>query len=290
MFPDISRTCLACRRRFWVKASAAPPEQCPECRQTGRAASSLAVAAPMPDKSTQFTDVTALFADLHQLLAQVGAPLSPLQTVWDWWQRIGGENSPRGKLEKAEWANLLVKQKTALMENLKAAAMAAIDLQRVQDAAGRQVLQDDVERERASIELLKLRAEQLRLEEGIAQQQALRDERIQTQRLEEIRKQFKLLNEIEPRPAPLPATPADAVKQAIGDHRQQFKAKATAKQLVISDFLRELQKVFRANLEDPVKAVRIRAVLEAYKQEVEALPKEIRQFVERVERSEGGQS
>jgi hypothetical protein len=56
-----------------------------------------------------------------------------------------------------------------------------------------------------------------------------------------------------------------------------------AKQRLISDFLTAVDAVFREGIEDPIKAARIRAVMDGYRQEAEVLPAEIRTFLERAE-------
>jgi hypothetical protein len=189
-----------------------------------------------------------------------------------------------------EWANKLVQQKTALLQNLKGAALALNDLHHIQQEAQRKVLEECVRHEQLEVERLRLKTEKFKLEEEIAQQQALQEARATTRQLEETRKQVRLRNDINPPDPVKPVEPVETIdpfKEAIASHRRQFKAKATAKQHVISDFLKELQKIFRANIEDTVKAARIRVVMEAYKQEMDALPKVIREFLDEVEKMEG---
>jgi hypothetical protein len=206
---------------------------------------------------------------------------------------VGGKNTTVGKIERARLANALIEQKTAIVKGLKAAAIAANELMNVRNEADRRVLQERVEQEKASLELLRLQterlqieADRLKVEEEIAQRQALRDDRIKTQQLEETRRQVLLLNEISPPPIPAPPPSPevkDPVEQAIEDHRTQLSARNAIKQNTISDFLSELVVIYNARMDDDEKASRIRALMETYRQDAEKLPTKVRTFLNEVE-------
>jgi hypothetical protein len=304
MSVEVQMQCCGCGR--WFEAGAqrhrkdSSTERCAECQNKFKEQSSSRT-VPAPAKPTQsndnlpvqpFGDITPLFSDIRDLVDKVGAPIvDRLQTPIEW---LTGQDplikQSHDKSVAGEWANKLVQQKTALLQNLKGAALALNDLHHIQQEAQRKVLEECVRHEQLEVERLRLKTEKFKLEEEIAQQQALQEARATTRQLEETRKQVRLRNDINP---PDPVKPVEQVetidpfKEAIASHRRQFKAKATAKQHVISDFLKELQKIFRANIEDTVKAARIRVVMEAYKQEMDALPKVIREFLDEVEKMEG---
>lgn len=291
MYADVQKKCSQCHQPFWLTAAEqtlchglkrAASDRCPACRTTAasgelssalatfeqiRAGDNTAIASVLPDPS-------AMFKDIQQLL---GIACSPIQyrsrTFWEWIRGLDLENAQiQQKLRAGEQADKLLQQRLIVIRHFQEVAETMQEAEDVQIARRQKLLQAYLE--------------ELKLEEEIARQQALRDERIRTLQLEETRKQARLLNEINPPAALPPAKQGDPAKQAIDDHRRQFKVKATAKQLVISDFLKELQKVFRAHVDDVEKAARIRAVLEAYKQEIDALPKVMREFLEEVEQGE----
>lgn len=296
MFTDVELICRKCNRKFWLTAAEqahcrkerlTPPSRCFPCRGNGALVSTRLPKRVEKELTSHLIGRReAVVADLGQLLTAAFAPIEARKRTWLEW--IAGADVQTRQLQE-KWAatghaNSFVQQRTVLLQNLKAMVLAMGDLEHVELDAQLRLLQGRIALQRLEAEQLKLEAERLKLEEEIAQRQALKEGRIETLQLEEVNRQAKLLAQLQPA-APEPKKQSQ-VKQAISEHRNQFRAKATAKQLVLSDFLHELQKVYRANVEDSEKAARIRAVLEAYKQEPEALPRPIRDFLERVEGAE----
>lgn len=289
MFADLEKTCTTCHQKFWLTAAEQTlcqglkrpaPDRCPACRTTAasgelssalatfeqiRAGDNTAVGHVLPDPS-------AMFKDIQQLL---GIACSPIQyrsrTFWEWVRGLDLEDLQiQQKLRAGEHADRLLQQRLALIRHFQEVARA---MQAAEDAqiARRQ-------------ELLQAYFEELKLEEEIARQQALRDERIRTRQLEETKKQVRLLNEINPPP---PVEPVDPLKEAIDTHRSQLRAKATAKQLVLCDCIKAVHEIYHsADFEAAEKAAQIRLVTEAYNQELDVLPKEVREFVASVESGE----
>jgi len=289
MYADIKKTCAKCKKAsFWLTAAEQEacqkqnvplPDHCPACRTKSASAevsSALATLEQVRSGQDAFLakilpDPSALFQDIQQLMSQATAPIyTRPRTFWEWWQNVDLQaQQMEKKLRAGNQADQLLQQRLGILRQY-------LDIAKTMHEAKEAQMEQHQKKLRGYLETLQL-------EEAIAEQQALRDERIKTHQLEEARKQNQILAELQPPP---PVKPVDPVKQAVNNHRRQLKAKATATQLVISDFLKELQKVFRANVEDTVKATRIRAVLETYKQEVDALPKGIRAFLEEVEQAE----
>jgi len=286
MFTDLELICKKCRRKFWLtgaeqaayrKKRRALPNRCDACRTTNKSAEVSRALATIEQVRAGanntlgdlLPDPTVLFQDILQLVADSAAPIQLRRRTFTEWLRgldlyaIQVEQ----KLRAGNAADQLLRQRLDLIRQLQAVARLRYE------AAQAQMAQHQ--------SLLRARLEQLELEEKIVQLEALKEKRIETLQLEEAGRQAQLLAQFQPEPKK-----KSLVKQAINEHRQVFRAKASAKQLVLSDFVQELQKVYRANVEDSEKAARIRAVLEAYKQETEALPRDVREFLERVEGAE----
>lgn len=296
VFADMQSQCLKCTQFFWVTAAEqrklakkklAIPTFCPECRGEGLVSTRLPARVEKELASHLIDRRETLVADLRELLRDALAPIEMRQRTWlEWINGVDVQTLQfQQKYAATGYANSLVQQRTVLIRNLKDMIIAIGELEHVEIDTQLKLLQGRVALQRLETEQFRLEAERLKLEEEIAQRLALRDGRIETLQLEETSRQAELLAQLQPPPPP--EKPKDPVKQAIANHRGQLRAKATAKQCVISDFLRDLQKIFRANVEDTEKAARIRAVLEAYKQEREALPRSIREFLDQVELQEG---
>ena len=288
MVADLEKTCTKCHQKFWFTAAEQTlyrglkrraPNRCSECRGTAasselssslatfeqiRAGDNTAVASFVPDASS-------MFKDIHQLL---GVACSPIQyrsrTFWEWIRGIDLESMQvQQKLRAGEQADRLLQQRLAFIRHFQEVARA---MQQTEDA-------QIARRQR----MLQAYLEELKLEEEIARQQALRDERLKTQQLEETRKQTRLLNEINPPAPPRLRKQKDPVKQAIDDHRDHLRARNTVKQRTISDFLFRLRKLYDGKMDDTEKAARIRALMDAYRQEFDGLPTEVRKFLDWVE-------
>jgi hypothetical protein len=268
----------------------------------------VALTAGLPETTPadRLTNVTALFSDLPALLTEIGSE-DGARTLPDFLAELTGASVQR-KVYKAQWANAFLKEKTALVLNLKAAAIAVTELANVRAEANRRLLDEQVAQEKASVELLKLQAERLRLEEQIsrdqalketrlstqtlaeetkrdeiADQEALRKERVKTERLQEKRRRAGLKEEKQPEPEPKAQNEAEKVVDGV---RQRLRTRAAATQNLISDFLEDAQKLYRSNMPDAEKAVRVHAILHDYNQHFSALPQEIQDLVNSVEGQE----
>lgn len=208
-------------------------------------------------------DKNALFADIEQLLMDATAPVVyRRRTFFEW---LGGVDPVAKqlaqKMELARTADEMVQQRTALFEHMQQMLVAATNA--------------ELTRIESQVRLRQAQLQMLELDQEIEKRQVLQGDRLKTHRLEEATRQVRLLAEVRPQ------EPSE--EKALTDHRKRVRSKATAKQLIISDFLKELQKVYRANVQEAEKAMRVRAVMQAYGQEPDSLPRDIREFLERVE-------
>jgi hypothetical protein len=268
--------------------------RCERCRtQTGVLGAQVPAAlANQPGFDLSRQQHQALFADLRQLFEKASEPLPE-----GFWQKFMSPGAYAAKRDAGAWLNIFLQQKLDALQKLKAAALSANELRNVHEEAKLKAFEARVKQSQAELQLQRIEAERLKLEEETAHRQALREERLNTLRLEANREQRRLLNEINPPPPPPPPAPVlppapekpeDEVKRALKTHRQRVKVKASASQLLITDFVKEALKVFRANEEDAVKAVRIRTLLDIFQKDVDALPKKIRAFLEEAERVSDG--
>jgi len=276
MYADIQKTCgnPKCGRLFWLRASEQqachdqklrPPDRCPGCRTStsGQISSGLATLEQVRAGSNNtalgpvLPDLSVLFRDVKQLLEQASTPIEYRSRTF--WEKVRGLDLEamqiEQKLRAGNYADQLMRQRLSHIRHVQEIATA--------------MLQDYLE--------------QLKLQEQIAQLKALAEERIKTRQVEEISRQVQLLNPVQP---PRPAKKKDLLTEAIEDLRNEVRAKAAAKQAILSDFGKAVQSIFDTELEDTEKAARIRAITEAYNQELEALPRVVREYLERVERGE----
>jgi len=291
MDADIQKKCPKCLKTFWFtaeeqaeceKSKSPAPRLCLVCRTSGsgEVSTALATLAQVREGQDAFLakilpDASALFLDIQQLMKQAAAPIDERpRTFWEWLRDIDLQaQQMEKKLRAGNQADQLLRQRLGLLRQY-------LEVAKTMNEAEDEQMERYQKKLRAYLETLKL-------QEEIAQQQALRDERIKTRQLEETKKQVGLLNEINPPPPPPPVKPVDPVKEAIDTHRSQLHAKATAKQLVLCDCIKAVHKVYHSvDFEDAEKAAQIRVVTEAYNQELQILPKEVREFVEWVESGE----
>jgi hypothetical protein len=288
MFAEVQTKCSKCGQAFWLTANDQQacqdkklrlPDRCPTCRSasaSNEVSSALATLEQLRGDAlgNLLPDPALLFKDILQLLKDTSAPIQVRRRTFSEWLR--GLDLQAVQIEKklrdGNAADQLLRQRLELIRGLQEVA---------------RLRYDAVETEMAQQQkLLRVRLEQLELEEKIAQFEALKKQRIETLQLEEARKHVRLLNDIDGPTLPAPPKKTDPVKAAIDTHRRGVRARSAAKQLVLSDFLTEVQRHYRADHEESIKAVRIRTVMEVYRQDLEALPRDVREFVERVERGE----
>lgn len=295
---DLELNCVDCGADFWWTAGEQeffeekglhPPKRCGNCRADRRNSgapdksaptSSTALvrtqaAAPVSAKCSKrrstalpaapalLTDKRALFADLEQILRDATAPVfDRRRTFFEWLRGIDPVSKQFAKkMELARTADEMVQQRTALFEHMQQMMVVATNAQ--------------LSRIEAQVRVRQAQLQMLDLDHEIQEKQALKSNRLKTLQLEEQNKQLHLLAQAQPQEPP--------DEKALVEYRRKVRTKATAKQLLISDFLKELQRVYRANVQEAEKALRIRAVLQTYGQEPDALPRDIREFLEQVE-------
>jgi hypothetical protein len=291
--PDIETVCTNCKRKFWRKASDRAPKgkgsRCPACRsaetvnQVSTSLATLQQARAQQDAMLAriLPDPAKLFEDINRLLGEASTPVHlRKRTFWEWLRDVDiYAQQIEHKLRAGNYADQLLRQRLAAIRQ-------SIELAKSMQEAMQVAIQQHEQRLEAEIRIAKLEAEKLQVEEEAARQQALREERLQTERLREQAKQARLREEINPTPPPLAPEPENPWTAYIRRQREEFQARSQAKQAILSDFLDEVQTVFDADLDASEKAVRIRTILETYKQDLDLLPRRIRELVELVESGE----
>jgi len=216
--------------------------------------------------------------DIQQMMAMACEPITwRRRTFWEWLRDVDVvDQQLQRKAAASESARQMAHQRTALMADFRELMVGATQLAEVQFESRCRLL-------RMRVDALRLQSEQVRLGEEIREARALRPARLRTRLLEEDgnhqRLRVKLL------PPPPPEDPDAEVHEAITTERKRLRARSTGRQMVIADFLVELQKVYRTRCSRTEKAMKIRAVMEAYGQEPDDLPRQIRKYLERVEAS-----
>lgn len=274
------------------------PDRCEHCRgKSGLVPARLPESVEKELTNNLLGSRDVLVNDLREILATAFGPVRLREPHFlEWFFSIDTEKIQlRHKYEATEHGRRLIAQRTALVQELKTMVLAMGDLQNIEvdtklkTERGRLELQRlKTEQLRLEAEQLKLEAERLELEEQIAQRAALADDRLRTEQLQETTKQARLRASLEPPPPPPPPEPKeDPSEKMIAEFREHFQTRATARQVVISDFLKELRQLYDSSLDDSEKALRIRVVVETYRQEPEAVPREIREFLERFDSDAG---
>lgn len=269
---EVEAVCGTCGKTFWRPNDGSPQfprQRCPECKTTktaGESASSLVkLAAAMPT-------TPSLFEDIHQLLRASAVPIEAHErTFAEWLCDVDVEAEQMEKKRKAgDRAAQLLKQRLELIRQFQEIAKTTHEAEEVQ-----------IERRRKRLEAYR---DTLKLEEEITEQLALQAERVKTKQLEEASRQRLLLQEMEP-PA-LPPPPEDPGQKTINEVRSNARTRAAAKQFLISDCLDQVWLIYRSEMEEDEKAFRIRAVMDAFRQDPEVLPPKVRRLIERVDSPE----
>lgn len=130
---------------------------------------------------------------------------------------------------------------------------------------------------RAEVERLKLRRD---AEALISETEAIEGER-NRRRIEDAIKVKELLE------GPQKAKQLNQANSEVERVRQRYRAKAETDQVLIDDFRQELINIFLSDANDTEKALRIHYLVDAYKVGRDALPREIRRFLDRVEKEIG---
>ena len=235
-------------------------------------------AAPFVDDEIGLADVTT--TDIRQMMAVAFEPLTwRKRTAWEWLSGVDviGQQLER-KAAASEQVRRMVKERTALMSDIKDMMATAMLVAEAQFEARTRAL-------RMRVEALRLESERIRLEEEIRQERALSAPRLMTRQLKEADAHQQLRVKLLP---PAPVDPNVEVYTAITTERKRLQARSTGRQMLVSDFLSELDRAYRARGSRTEKAMKIRAVMESYGQELDDLPRPIRDFLERVEMSHHG--
>lgn len=180
------------------------------------------------------------------------------------------------KAAASEQVRQMVRERTALMADIKEMMATAMLVAEGQFEARTRAL-------RMRVEALRLESERIRLEQEIRQERALGASRLTTHRLKEADTHRQLRVKLLP-PVP-PEDPSTAVHTAIATERKRLQARSTGRQMLIGDFLSEVENAYGSRGRRTEKAMRVRAVMESYGQELDDLPRPIRAFLARVEGS-----
>jgi len=87
-------------------------------------------------------------------------------------------------------------------------------------------------------------------------------------------------------PSAPPPPPESDAQRVMREHLLELQTRVEARQQVISAFMDQVRFLYHSQFEDVEKAARIRAVMETYQQYLSALPREVRRFLERIERDQ----
>jgi hypothetical protein len=266
--PDCSRTEVTTTRSVVVD-DAVQPNQSPREPELLPVDGILAKYAP--------PDPVASFDDIKRLIEQASTPIEyRSQTFWEWWNNVDLEAAQvEQKLRAGNYADQLLSQRLELIRKMQEIAKTAFEAAQAQSEARQK--------------LLVAYRDQMRLEGEIVQEQALRAERLKTLQLEQEHKNAQLMAALNPPPALPPApveTDEDRAQQVVDRHLLEFRTRASMHQRVISDFLKEVRSVYDSSTDDTEKALRIRAVMQTYRRGEEALPIDVRKFLDLVEDDE----
>ena len=303
---DLELTCTDCHELFWWTAGEQKfyaekgliqPRRCQGCRRARKAqrdasagqspaeASSQAlvpnsdlvrqaaedVAANLPALKLQpgLRNKKSLYRDIEDLLNEATSPIVDRRRTFFEWLRgvdLKAEQMAR-KMAAANTADELVRQRTALLNHMRELI-----------EAENEVMLSHIE---AHIRMREAQLRAIKVEEEIGRHLALRDARLHTEALVEASKQVQLTAAIQP--PEKPKTQAALVAQ----ERDRIRTMARAKQSVVGDLLAEIERIYRRHIGRAEKAMRIRSVVEAYRQDVEDLPANIRAFLAQVDEVQG---
>lgn len=170
----------------------------------------------------------------------------------------------------------LLNQRNQLLQAMQTLAMQAAAVENVE--AEKRLAQ-----RRRYVEFLELDAKREHLENQIVEERATRATRLESRQLKELAKLQRLRAELLPPPA-LPKPKNKTERSEVSEHRRRLRSKAEADQKLITDCLQTARTIFEAPDTEPgEKVLRIRATLETYKQDPDALPRDISEFLRNVE-------
>jgi hypothetical protein len=222
-----------------------------------------------PSESSSFADEDQL-GQLRTLLALASKPYAPRGKTFSEW--LFNEDPNAVEREAREFAGNQAQE-------LMAARSTFFRLTREQAETTRYVLQQRLEAkldiDRADVERLGL----AKMAEQIRGETEELEARRYSKRIEEAMKVKRLLEGAATRER------TDQGNPEVEKIRRKYTTKVEAEQAVIEDFRRKLSHVYWSDdLDDEEKALRILSILDIYQLGREALPKEIRRFLERQSR------
>lgn len=294
---DLQRQCASCGSDYWWtvaeqrrcrQRNLKAPARCPSCRDTRRRAqrtkrarntslvrtkSETQTLAPFGQDGAsagaiQLLDRRALVADLEQLLADAAAPVIERRRTFIEWLRGVDVRATQiaQKMQAARTADEMVRQRTALLKHMHEMFEVATNAQLAR-----------LERE------IRLREAQLRiqqLENSIQTYPALADSKRRTQGLEDEVRRHRLAKDL---------TPEEPLEQrTVREERRRLNVRSEARQGILSDFLREVDRVCEGPSSVHEKSLRIREVLAAFEMDDESLPEYAARLLRASERLRDG--
>lgn len=241
--------------KYWWRLSDGNATECPDCRE--KHGTLMTKRSQLIDDN--LLDGQNLYARLSDLLMKATEPI-PLKErgLFEAFFDLDPNALERAKCQDArEKADYLLDS----MDKVLALVRKQAETQGV-------VLKQELEAP-TTVEREKLRRRRL---EAAAEHVEFKRE---TLRLQEAKKQQALLEPTKPAVSP--------TKRVINEYREKFAVKADAEQDVITDCRRRVADIFMADIDDHEKALRIHAVLRTYRLGSEALPKVVRELLDRVD-------
>jgi len=271
---SVDTTCENCGKSFdWRLSEGYSRTQCRNCQfpSAGGALVRQGDRSLSVKRSAKFeNNREQIFSRLQELLVQSSEPYVPRAKTFSEW--LFNEDPNAAERQARKFAG---KQAQALMK----ARHDLLALLRDEAESERIVIEQQLESRlavmRADVERLKL----LRDADTHRSETEEIEAKRYVRRLEEAMKVKGLLEG--------PQTPerSNQAKQELDKIRRKFTDKVEVEQSVIEDFRRKLSYVYWSDdFDDEEKTLKIRSILDIYRLGREALPKEIRRFLDRVEK------
>jgi hypothetical protein len=278
---EVSR-CAVCGQQFAWSADESdnPPTCCRQHRGLAPASPGGTAISRRPQTSAalaNFPTLTQLLSgdDLQRLLVDASRPIEyRSRTLLEWFNNVDvvGEQL-QTKFRAGDAAQALMEQRLEFVDTLM-------------DAARRV---EDFNRERLEAEL-----DALKLEDEINEVLALRSIRLATKLAQEVKQYQRALEPDRPEqqparqeasPAPKRVKPTKTERERVLDEvRRDRKARFSAADQMLEDFLREVEIVAGGRASIHERALQIRSLLEVFEQDEESLPGDARWILHVAER------
>jgi hypothetical protein len=221
-------------------------------------------AVVLPELPVEFSDRSALFNDIQQLLWEAAAPIENRQrTFLEWWRGVDIRAAQIArKMEASRTADELVMQRTALFTHLQEMIAAATEAQ--------------LARLRAQVALRQEMLNVIELQEGVGRRRTMAAEKFVTERLTEKIRQKRLTDGLNEQPTEKP----DPAEETVRQHRKNLRLHARASQAVISDFLSAVEEICENRYALHEKALRIRKILDVFQMSEDELPRRARDILQ----------